>query len=82
MQPEEKETLLAEARKSARGWILDKHKERKDFVRKRREEKLREKQEKKEKSEQKEDEKVKNIVEATNSLLRYRGVCIAHHLNR
>ena len=32
MQPEEKEKLLAEARKSAWGLILDKHKERKNFV--------------------------------------------------
>lgn len=73
LSQQEKEKLLADARKSARSWIIEKHKERKEFVLKRKEEKLKEKQEKQEKDKQKKEEKAIDIVNASNNLLRYGG---------
>ena len=70
----EKDKLIADAMKSARGWIIDKHKERKDFVHKRKKEKLKEKQEKKEQEKKKEEARTSDLVHAANNLVQYYGV--------
>ena len=70
----EKEKLLADARKSATGWIAQRHKERKAYVVARRAEKLKEKQEKKEKAKQKEKERAGDLVSCINNLVRLGGV--------